>query len=66
MKINEKACVYFCGLWNGAIRSRISRAMDRAHSASSQGGKRMSGVAPQPMPAGSQEVIEGIEGQNTV
>lgn len=66
MKINEKACVYFCGLWNGAIRSRISRAMDRARSASSQGGKRMSGVAPQPMPAGSQEVIEGIEGQNTV
>lgn len=66
MKINEKACVYFCGLQNRTIRSRISCAMDRARSASSQGGKRMSGVAPQPMPADSQKVIEGIERQNTV
>lgn len=55
MKINEKICVYFCGLWN---RSRISRAMDCAHSASSQGRKRMSEVGPQPKLADSQKVIQ--------
>lgn len=38
-------------LWN-------SHAMDCAHSASSQGGKRMSGVAPQPVLAESQKVAE--------
>lgn len=53
MKINEKGCVYFCGLWNRAIRSRIRDAMDRAHPASSQGRKRMSGVVPKPMLAES-------------
>lgn len=56
MKIDEKekACVNFSG-FGKATRSRISHAMDHAHSASSQGKEDVWGN-PKPMLADCQKV----------